>query len=195
MSMPNSRSCSACIAQRARSRTIGCPGRPARTDFTSIRTLAVLERSCSKSHFIPFANATSQTMPLRWSVAFPIVSACPNVLAVGTALAIKDLNPPGVGRASAMGSLAISWFTEEATRTRQSRSRRIGGPTRARPGSRSASCTLASESGTARVNRSGTQGPADTSRPGPRARPALLPTSHAHCGLKEASSGRPAGAS
>jgi hypothetical protein len=65
MSMPNSRSCSACIAQRARSRTIGCPGRPARTDFTSIRTLAVLERSCSKSHFIPFANATSQTMPLR----------------------------------------------------------------------------------------------------------------------------------
>jgi hypothetical protein len=42
------------------------------------------------------------------SVAFPIVSACPNVLAVGTALAIEDLNPPGVGRASARGSLAIS---------------------------------------------------------------------------------------
>lgn len=190
--MPNSRSCSACIAQRARSRTIGCPGRPARTDFTSIRTFAVLERSCSKSHFIPFANATSQNDAAALQFSVPDRERLPRCIGGRDGTRHRRLEP--------------------ARRWSGLHSGCRGSPRRPRGRARAGRVGSADlERGLTLVHlrildpcfreRNGAReqirnsAPADTSRPGPRARPALLPTSHAHCGLKEASSGRPAGAS
>ncbi len=46
----------ACLPHSQRSRTIGCPGFPARVDFTCTRTTARVFRSCGRLQYCPFVS-------------------------------------------------------------------------------------------------------------------------------------------